>query len=144
MKKFLCSIGFLVSAMLLAACSGATAPYALAPTSALPDFLDHSSPEVREAYRFAVMNQEELMKYPCYCGCNVLGHMDNRDCYINPRDTSVVLKYDTHASGCQICVDITRDVMRLLREGQTSARIRAYIDATYSAFGPPTNTPLVE
>jgi hypothetical protein len=35
-------------------------------------------------------------------------------------------------------VDITRDVMRLMREGRGEAEIRAYIDATYSKFGPST------
>jgi len=37
-------------------------------------------------------------------------------------------------------VDITRDVMRMTREGKSAREIRAYIDATYSKFGPPTNT----
>ena len=134
------SIGLLI---LLAACSGAKVPYSLAPASALPEFLDHASHEVREAYRFAVVNQEELMKYPCYCGCVAMGHLNNRDCYIDPNDTSVALKYDVHASGCGICIDITLDVMRLLREGKTSPEIRAYVDAQYSASGPPTNTPPV-
>jgi hypothetical protein len=37
-------------------------------------------------------------------------------------------------------VDITRDVMRLLREGQDLKEIRAYIDAEYSQYGPSTDT----
>jgi len=41
-------------------------------------------------------------------------------------------------------VDITRDVMRLTREGKSKAEIRAYIDRTYSRFGPPTDTQPVE
>jgi hypothetical protein len=37
-------------------------------------------------------------------------------------------------------VDITRDVMRLLREGKDLKEIRAYIDSQYSQYGSPTDT----
>jgi cytochrome c-type biogenesis protein CcmH/NrfF len=33
-------------------------------------------------------------------------------------------------------VDITRDVMQMVKEGKTTAEMRAFIDAKYSAFGP--------
>jgi hypothetical protein len=32
--------------------------------------------------------------------------------------------------------------MRLTREGKVAPEIRAYVDATYSGFGPATDTPL--
>lgn len=38
-------------------------------------------------------------------------------------------------------MDITRDVMRLRKEGESLAAIRRRIDATYLRFGPPTPTP---
>jgi hypothetical protein len=44
----------------------------------------------------------------------------------------------SHASGCSTCVDITRDVMRLMREGKDLKTIRSYIDMTYSQYGPAT------
>ena len=37
-------------------------------------------------------------------------------------------------------MDITRDVMRLMTEGKSASEIRTYIDATYSKYGPPTDT----
>jgi len=40
-------------------------------------------------------------------------------------------------------VDITRDVMRMLDEGKPLKEIRAYVDRTYSRFGPSTPTPPV-
>jgi len=40
-------------------------------------------------------------------------------------------------------VDITRDVMRMLDEGKTVKDIRAYVEKTYSRFGPSTPTPPV-
>ncbi len=39
-------------------------------------------------------------------------------------------------------MDITRDVMRLRREGKDVKQIRAYIDAEYARYGRPTDTPL--
>ena len=45
-------------------------------------------------------------------------------------------------AGCGICVDIARDVMRLKQEGQSSLKVRQYIDAQYGSFGPSTNTAL--
>jgi hypothetical protein len=40
-------------------------------------------------------------------------------------------------------VDITRDVMRLRREGKDVKAIRAYIDAEYRRYGESTDTPPV-
>jgi Protein of unknown function with PCYCGC motif len=44
--------------------------------------------------------------------------------------------FDSHALGCSICVDITQDAMRLLRQGKSVQDIRAYVDQTYSRYGP--------
>jgi hypothetical protein len=38
-------------------------------------------------------------------------------------------------------VDITRDVMRLRREGKDVKAIRAYVDAEYGRYGQATDTP---
>lgn len=127
--------------LLLTACSEQT-PFALASDAQLPEFLHDASVRVREAYRFAIANPDELAKYPCYCGCGAMGHKSNLHCYITEASLPAAPKFDTHASGCGICVDITQDVMRLLREGKSSLEIRTYIDATYSRFGPSTDTPL--
>lgn len=139
-------LGVLLFGALLPVLTGCGAqqqlPYSLAPEEALADHI-HDAPErVRMSYRFAVENQEELAKYPCYCGCGAMGHTSNLSCYIldTREDGSIV--YDYHALGCGICVDITMDVMRMLGEGRSSPEIRAYVDATYSSFGPGTNTPL--
>jgi Protein of unknown function with PCYCGC motif len=40
-----------------------------------------------------------------------------------------------------LCLDITRDVMRLTAEGKSPAAIRDAIDAKYLSFGPATPTP---
>jgi hypothetical protein len=116
----------------------------LASESALPDFVRAMPPQVKEAYRFAIANPDTLQKIPCYCGCGAMGHKSNYNCYIKNANTNGQIDFDDHATGCSICVDITRDVMRLQREGKALKDIRAYIDATYSKYGPPTNTGPVE
>ena len=141
MKKRICLL-VLIPVFFISSCAGEQLPYTLAPESMLPSFVVDVPPRVREAYRFAINNMEEMKNYPCYCGCGAMGHTSNLSCYIHDVDREQNITFDDHATGCGICVDITQDVMRLLREGRSSVEIRAYIDATYSAFGPSTNTPL--
>ena len=43
-----------------------------------------------------------------------------------------------------MCINITRDVMRMLDQGKSLKEIRAYVDQTYGRFGPPTPTPPVQ
>lgn len=139
------SVLLLLLALVASACAGQPeAPYTLAPDSALPDFVSHAAPSVKDAYRFAINNADELENYPCYCGCGAMGHTSNLGCYIQDIDSAGRITFDRHAVGCGICVDITLDVMRLLKEGQSSLEIRTYIDAQYGSFGPSTNTPLPE
>ncbi len=90
---------------------------------------------VQQAYRFAVANPDILGKMPCYCGCGAIGHTSNYACYVSAVDGQGNASIDEHALGCSICVDITQDTMRLLREGKTVPEIKAYIDETYSQYG---------
>lgn len=118
----------------------------LAPLAEMPDFVKDSPPQVQEAYRFAVANPQVLDKFPCYCGCGAMGHQNNLQCYVKEaRAGDSALEFDNHATGCTLCVDITRDVMRLLREEKGLKEIRTYIDTEYSQYGPSTDTePIVE
>ena len=105
--------------------------------------MDHMPPEVQsapvmvqEAYQFNVANPEIMKNIPCYCGCGAVGHTSNYACYVSHVDDQGNITFDNHALGCSICVDITQDVMRMLREGKSPQEARAYIDATYSKYGP--------
>jgi len=130
--------------LVLSACGGSGGSgrqeIELAPESALPEFVRNSPPQVKESYRFAIANPELLDSFPCYCGCGQMGHESNLACYINELRPDGSIVFEDHAVGCTICVDITRDVMRLLAEGQDRKNIRGYIDAEYSQYGPPTDT----
>ena len=91
---------------------------------------------VQEAYQFASINPDNMKNIPCYCGCGDIGHTSNYDCYVSDIDAKGTIKFDNHALGCSICVDITKDVMRMLQDGQTPAEARAYVDAAYAKYGP--------
>jgi hypothetical protein len=97
----------------------------------------HSAPvTVQEAYQFNVANPEIMKEIPCYCGCGNIGHTSNYDCYVSEVDAAGNITFDNHALGCSICVDITQDVMRMLRDGKSPQEVRASIDTTYSKYGP--------
>lgn len=117
---------------------------AMAPQSALPSFAQEAEPRVRDAYRFAMANPDVMTKIPCYCGCASMGHKHALNCFIKDVQPNGSIEFDNHAAGCGICVDITQDVMRLMRQGQPLKTIRAYVDAEYSKFAAPTNTPPIE
>jgi hypothetical protein len=91
---------------------------------------------VRDAYAFAVANPEIVKELPCYCGCGAMGHTSNYACYVSAVDASGNVSYDTHALGCSICVDITLDAMRMLKQGKALPEIRTFVDDTYARYGP--------
>lgn len=102
----------------------------------MPDEVQAAPQSVQESYRFAAANAELLSQIPCYCGCGAMGHTSNYSCYVSGENEDGSLSFDAHALGCSICVDITQDTMRLVRDGKSVAEIRSYIDQTYSPFGP--------
>ncbi len=91
---------------------------------------------VQTAYQFAAANPDIMKDIPCYCGCGNIGHTSNYSCYVAGTDDKGNIRWDSHALGCSICVDITQDVMRMLKDGKSPQDTRASIDATYSKYGP--------
>jgi Protein of unknown function with PCYCGC motif len=108
----------------------------MAPMSELSAQIQSAPARVREAYQFAVANPEPLKNVPCYCGCGIIGHTSNYDCFIKDLPANGKIVYDEHALGCSICVDIAQDVLRMTRDGRAPPSIRTQIVNTYSRFGP--------
>jgi hypothetical protein len=131
---------FLLGILLLAAlpaCSGqAEHQLTMMPLDQMSAEVQSAPVSVQQAYRFASANPDIMKQIPCYCGCGAVGHTSNYSCYVQTVDTNGTITFDNHALGCSICVDITQDVMRLQREGKSDQEIRAYIDGTYSKYGP--------
>lgn len=108
----------------------------MAPMDQMPMDVQSAPMAVQEAYQFNVANPDIMQDIPCYCGCGDIGHTSNYDCYVSDVDAQGNIQFDNHALGCSICVDITKDVMRMLQDGKTPAEARAYVDATYAKYGP--------
>ena len=122
----------------LSACSTKTAEpsFPMASMDSMPAEVQSAPVTVQQAYQFAVANPDVMTQLPCYCGCGSMGHTSNYSCYVSGVGADGTLAFDNHALGCSICVDITQDAMRLLKDGKTVPEIKAYVDQTYAKFGP--------
>ena len=132
---------FLTFSLLTTALSACSTPSQsnelnMMPMDQMPAEVQSAPVTVQAAYQFAAANPDVMKDIPCYCGCGDIGHTSNYDCYISDVDTQGKITFDNHALGCSICVDITQDVMRMLREGKSPQEARVYVDATYSKYGP--------
>ena len=132
--------GLLTGCGSTATASSADHDLKLAPMSMMPDEVKSAPPVTQQAYQFAVANPDVMTHIPCYCGCGAMGHTSNYSCYVESVDGAGSVKFDGHALGCSICVDITQDALRLSQQGKSPQDIKAYVDKTYSRFGP-TNMP---
>jgi hypothetical protein len=137
-SKLALYLGFFLLAGLLAGCApgGTDHELKMASVNVLPAEVKAAPVSVREAYQFAVANPEILGEIPCHCGCAPVGHTSNYACYISAVEEDGTLTFDSHSLGCSICVDITQDTMRLLKDGKSVSEIRSYVDNTYSRYGP--------
>jgi hypothetical protein len=125
----------------LSACGGKSGSsddhdLAMASLDKMPAEVKSAPVAVRQAYQFNVANPDVMTQLPCYCGCGSMGHTSNYSCYVSSVDADGNVTYDTHALGCSICVDITQDTMRLLKDGKSVPEIKAYVDQTYVQYGP--------
>ena len=121
----------------LPACSGqSTNQQTMMPLNQVPNEVQSAPVSVQQAYQFASANPDIMQQIPCYCGCRAIGHTSNYSCYVQSVDANGKITFDKHALGCSICVDITQDVIRLQRDGKSTQEIRAYVDTTYSRYGP--------
>jgi hypothetical protein len=109
---------------------------AMAPMSMMPVEVRDAPVVVQQAYQYAAANADILSQIPCYCGCGAMGHTSNYACYVAGTDADGGLRFDLHALGCSICVDITQDVMRMRAQELDVGAIREAIDTTYSRYGP--------
>jgi hypothetical protein len=139
-RKFLFLLVILaLTATAVSACSTSNsddAHLAMMPLDQMPMDVQSAPVAVQEAYQFNTANPDIMQDIPCYCGCGDIGHTSNYDCYVSDVDANGKITFDNHALGCSICVDITQDVMRMLNDGKSPQDARAYVDATYSKYGP--------
>ncbi|PWV95188.1 uncharacterized protein with PCYCGC motif [Paenibacillus cellulosilyticus] len=110
----------------------------------LPSFLDGLPEKIVLAYQAAAITRDTLAWIPCYCGCGgSAGHESNLNCFIAEvhEDGSVV--WDSHGTGCDVCVDTVLQTVQMKQEGKTVKEIRAAIDDAYRVgYAKPTATPM--
>lgn len=136
-KIILLSVVLVILSSGLSACSTASEnDLHMMPLDQMPADVQSAPVTVQAAYQFATANPDIMKDIPCYCGCGSIGHTSNYDCYVSSVDEKGNVTFDSHALGCSICVEITQDVMRMLRDGQSPQDARAYVDATYAKYGP--------
>jgi len=132
---FLLMIGILATVSLPACSSQKSDDLSMLSMDQMPAEVQSAPVSVQTAYQFATANPDVMKNVPCYCGCGNIGHTSNYSCYVSSIDDKGKITFDNHALGCSICVDITQDVMRMLRDGKSPQDARSYIDATYSKYG---------
>ena len=144
-QKILLMLAIVVMLGGAVSCSGANPPaaqeLAMAPMAQMPMEVQQAPVSVQQAYQFAVANADLMKHIACYCGCGKIGHKSNYDCYVSGVDSAGKVTFDQHALTCSICVDITQDVMRLLRQGKSMADISSTVDTTYAKYGPSNMAP---
>jgi len=137
--RFNLPVFILITSLGVAGCSGSQAENSslkMASLAEMPAEVQRAPVTVQQAYQFAVANPEVLTQIPCYCGCGPIGHNSNYACYVADASAGGSLEFDNHALGCSICVDITQDTMRLMKNGSSVEEIRVYIDDNYAQYGP--------
>ncbi len=136
-KILLLVLTLIMLAALLPACSStsSTAGLNLMPIDKMPAEVQAAPSIVQASYQFAAANPDVMKGIPCYCGCGSIGHTSNYSCYVQGVDANGKLSWDDHALGCSLCVNITQDAMRLLKDGKTVPEIKAYVDGTYGKYG---------
>jgi len=64
-------------------------------------------------YELARANPDIYSQVPCFCGCaEMLGHRNLEDCFVTPDGA-----WESHASGCQICIQESQILMRMMGRG---------------------------
>ncbi len=136
-KILLLALTLILLAALLPACSStsSTAGLNLMPIDKMPAEVQAAPSIVQASYQFAAANPDIMKGIPCYCGCGSIGHTSNYSCYVQGVDANGKISWDDHALGCSLCVNITQDAMRLLKEGKSVPEIKAYVDSTYGKYG---------
>ncbi len=136
-KILLLMLTIILIAGALQSCSTASASAGLKmmPMDTLPSEVQSAPSVVQASYQFAAANPDVMKGIPCYCGCGNIGHTSNYSCYVQSTDANGKISWDDHALGCSLCVNITQDAMRLLKEGKTVPEIKAYVDSTYARYG---------
>jgi len=78
-------------------------------------------------YGFASANPGIYEQVPCFCGCaDMLGHRNLEDCFVTPDGA-----WESHAAGCQVCIQESQMVMRMMGRGMGPQMMNDRITAEF-------------
>jgi len=90
--------------------------------------LDGMPADMVAHYEYARANAEVYAQIPCFCGCqDMLGHRNLEDCFVTPDGA-----WESHASGCQVCIDESQMLMRMMGRGMGPGMMHDRIVAAYT------------
>jgi hypothetical protein len=97
---------------------------------------------VAAVFEFAARHPDVLQYMPCYCGCELISHRANHDCFIKSRDAQGRVEWNDHGTHCTVCIDVARDAMLMFNSGVSVPQIRTAIDQKWgSRASSQTSTP---
>jgi len=92
--------------------------------------LDGMPADMVAHYEHARANAGVYAQVPCFCGCqDMLGHRNLEDCFVTPDGA-----WESHASGCQVCIDESQMMMRMMGADMDAGMMR---DRIVARFGGP-------
>ena len=93
---------------------------------------------VTAAYQWAAEHPEVASYVPCFCGCQMMGHRGNEQCFVHRRDEKGnVVEWEEHGVDCAVCIDVATRSRQLFAAGASAKDIRAAIE---KEFGPTAQT----
>jgi len=107
---------------------GSPEPARAAPMAAEGFTLEMVPAHMVQHYELARANPIIYAQVPCFCGCdNMLGHRNLEDCFVTPDGA-----WESHAAGCQICIQESQMLMRMMGRGMS---VGMMADRVIAEFG---------
>jgi hypothetical protein len=122
--------------------SHAESKLASAAWQARPDYVRRADQKTQAAYAYALERPEVIKWLPCYCGCEAIGHKNNLDCFVQPREQGSPIVYDEHGAYCWVCIDTALMAKQMIAQGKTLLQVRLAVDREFGAIAPGTPTEL--
>jgi hypothetical protein len=88
---------------------------------------------VTAAFEFAAEHPEIASYVPCVCGCQMMGHHGNEQCFVKSRaPNGDVTEWEPHGVDCAICIDVATRSRQMYSAGASARDIRSAIEKEFA------------
>ena len=88
---------------------------------------------VTAAFQFAAEHPEIASYVPCFCGCQMMGHHGNEQCFVRSRAANGdVTEWEEHGVDCAVCIDVATRSRQMYAAGASAKDIRAAIEKEFA------------